>query len=250
MKNILLQGISSHLMTKHPLRYKYHQQATFFTFLIMTLYLIAARDAFIALGFPPEAVFFLLLLSYIGSGVNIPLYSVESTYKIDVKIPVSFFGYSFIVPKFINSKTLVAINFGGAIIPILVSTLLLIKDPMAFPHLLIPLAVTSVLINKGAKLVPGMGVTLPALYAPTISVFVSLISLSITGGVGHLVEVIYITASMGSLIGADLMNLKKIHSLGSPMVSIGGAGTFDGVFMGGVMAIILLGTFFPMVFGL
>ena len=45
--------------------------------------------------------------------------------------------------------------------------------------------------------------------------------------------------SMGTLIGADLLNLDKIQGLGAPVASIGGAGTFDGVFLTGIIAVLL-----------
>jgi uncharacterized membrane protein len=41
------------------------------------------------------------------------------------------------------------------------------------------------------------------------------------------------------LIGADLMNLNKLEELGAPVASIGGAGTFDGVFLTGIVAVLL-----------
>jgi uncharacterized membrane protein len=43
------------------------------------------------------------------------------------------------------------------------------------------------------------------------------------------------------LIGADLLNLRKLQGLGAPIVSIGGAGTFDGIFVTGLMAVLLAG---------
>ena len=46
---------------------------------------------------------------------------------------------------------------------------------------------------------------------------------------------------MGTLIGADLLNLDKISGLGAPVASIGGAGTFDGIFLIGIMAVLLAG---------
>jgi uncharacterized membrane protein len=48
--------------------------------------------------------------------------------------------------------------------------------------------------------------------------------------------VAYVAGSMGTLIGADLLNLGQIGRLGAPVVSIGGAGTFDGVFLTGILA--------------
>jgi len=41
---------------------------------------------------------------------------------------------------------------------------------------------------------------------------------------------------MGALVGADLWNLPRIAEIGAPVVSIGGAGTFDGVFLTGIIA--------------
>jgi uncharacterized membrane protein len=40
-------------------------------------------------------------------------------------------------------------------------------------------------------------------------------------------------------MGADLFNLNRVQNLGAPIVSIGGAGTFDGVFVTGVLAVLL-----------
>ena len=44
---------------------------------------------------------------------------------------------------------------------------------------------------------------------------------------------------MGTLIGADLTNLHRISGLGAQVASIGGAGTFDGIFLSGILAVIL-----------
>jgi len=49
-----------------------------------------------------------------------------------------------------------------------------------------------------------------------------------------------IAGTLGTLIGADLTNLRDIPSLGAPVASIGGAGTFDGVFLSGIIAVLLV----------
>ena len=51
--------------------------------------------------------------------------------------------------------------------------------------------------------------------------------------------VAYVSGSLGTLIGADLMNFPAIRSLGTPVASIGGAGTFDGIFVTGIVAVVL-----------
>jgi uncharacterized membrane protein len=49
----------------------------------------------------------------------------------------------------------------------------------------------------------------------------------------------YTAGTLGTLIGGDLLNLRKIRGLGAPVVSIGGAGTFDGIFLTGIIAVLL-----------
>jgi uncharacterized membrane protein len=51
----------------------------------------------------------------------------------------------------------------------------------------------------------------------------------------------YAGGTLGTLLGADLTNLHKVRRLGAPLISIGGAGTFDGVFITGIVAVLLAG---------
>ncbi|MBV8766819.1 MAG: DUF1614 domain-containing protein, partial [Hyphomicrobiales bacterium] len=37
----------------------------------------------------------------------------------------------------------------------------------------------------------------------------------------------------------DLLNLSNIEGLGAPVASIGGAGTFDGIFLAGIIAMLI-----------
>jgi uncharacterized membrane protein len=53
-------------------------------------------------------------------------------------------------------------------------------------------------------------------------------------------QVAYVGGTIGALVGADLLNLKKIPELGAPIVSIGGAGSFDGIFLTGLFSVVLV----------
>ena len=53
-------------------------------------------------------------------------------------------------------------------------------------------------------------------------------------------SIAYISGTLGTLIGADLLNLRRLRNLGARMASIGGAGTFDGVFLSGIIAVLLV----------
>jgi len=81
--------------------------------------------------------------------------------------------------------------------------------------------------------VPGVGIVAPSLVPPLNAALAA----TLLGTSPHVVA--YVAGSMGTLIGADILNLRTIPSLGSPIVSVGGAGTFDGVFFSGIIAVIL-----------
>jgi uncharacterized membrane protein len=135
---------------------------------------------------------------------------------------------------------LIAINIGGAAIPILVSLYLL-----ATRHLWIRGAVAIVCVaaicHWLAYPVPGVGIAMPS-FVPPIATAIVALALSRE----HAAPLAYIGGSLGALIGADLLNLGKVQGMGAPVASIGGAGTFDGVFLTGVLAVLLASLFaFP-----
>jgi uncharacterized membrane protein len=49
----------------------------------------------------------------------------------------------------------------------------------------------------------------------------------------------FVAATIGPLVGADLLHLRQIERIDTGMVSIGGAGTFDGILLSGIMALYL-----------
>jgi uncharacterized membrane protein len=88
--------------------------------------------------------------------------------------------------------------------------------------------------------VPGVGIAVPVFLPAIIAALVSLL-LSRKDAA----PLAYISGSMGTLIGADLTNLDKVAGLGAPVASIGGAGTFDGIFLTGIVAVLLAGFVTP-----
>jgi uncharacterized membrane protein len=90
------------------------------------------------------------------------------------------------------------------------------------------------LCHQLASPVPGLGIALPV-FVPAIAsaTVASLLSLR------RAAPLAYIGGSLGTLVGADLLNLGRVQGLGAPLVSIGGAGTFDGIFLTGVLAVLI-----------
>jgi uncharacterized membrane protein len=79
-----------------------------------------------------------------------------------------------------------------------------------------------------------MGIAISPLVAPIVAAVVAmLISRK------HTAPLAYIAGSVGTLLGADILNLSLIRTLGAPIASIGGAGVADGVFLAGIVAVLL-----------
>jgi uncharacterized membrane protein len=175
----------------------------------------------------------LLLFSLLGSYVNIPIAQFPGQHE-RVGELVSFFGVQYVVPVIVNSPgTVLAVNLGGAVIPFLLSIYLIVKHEL-FGKSLVAVGIVTMLVHLMARPVPGVGIAVPILIPPLVT---ALVALSLSSS--NPAPLAYIAGSLGTLIGADLMNLDKVRGLGAPVASIGGAGKFDGIFLTGVMAVLL-----------
>jgi uncharacterized membrane protein len=186
--------------------------------------------AYQKIGIRPRYVFVILVLTLIGSHVNIPLYSVPAHRTV---APQTIWrgGRPYAAPRTVRvSSTVVAINVGGALIPALLSAYLFLRMGLQ-GRMLIGATVVALLVNQLARVVPGVGIVLPVLVPPLLAAGVALVL-----AFRRAPPVAYVSGTMGTLIGADLLNLGRVAEMGAPMVSIGGAGTFDGVFLTGILA--------------
>jgi len=201
----------------------------FLPLLFFLLFFNLITVSFTKLGFPPWATFALFLLCLVGSAINIPIWR-ESTTS-----PGGFFHYRqflYFNPPTVSQR-IIAINVGGAIIPVLASLYILPKAP--FLRTVIVTVVIVAITYWVAQPVPGVGIRMPFFVAPLASAVVALI---LTGG-KKAAPVAYISGVLGTLIGADLLHLSALQSGGLQVLSIGGAGVFDGIFLTGIIAAFL-----------
>jgi uncharacterized membrane protein len=98
------------------------------------------------------------------------------------------------------------------------------------------IAIVAAICHWLAQPVPGIGIALPLL-VPSITAGAVALLLARQ----HAAPLAYIAGSLGTLIGADLLNLNRLQGLGAPVASIGGAGTFDGIFLTGILAVLIAG---------
>jgi uncharacterized membrane protein len=210
-------------------------------FLIMLILLVlgALRRAYLSLGVRPGTAMLLLFGSLIGSYFNIPIANLPDERVVSNNV-VEFFGMQYNMPMVEHwPGTIIAINVGGAVIPTLMSLYLLTTREL-WTKGLIAVAAVALVLHWLAEPVPGLGIAVPVFF-PAVTTAVVAILLSRENAA----PLAYIGGSLGTLVGADLTNLDKVRGLGAPVASIGGAGTFDGIFLTGILAVLLAGLYHP-----
>jgi uncharacterized membrane protein len=181
--------------------------AFFLLLLVVLVFVVELRIlgyAYRKIGVPARAMFVVMLLSLVGSHVNIPIRR--------------------------EATTIVAINVGGALLPVVLSLYLFLRSATR-GRMLLGIAIVAAIVHSLARVVPGVGIAVPMFIPPLAAAAVSLLL-----AFRRAPPVAYVSGSMGALIGGDLLNLYRVAELGAPVVSIGGAGTFDGVFLTGLIA--------------
>jgi len=212
-----------------------------------SLFLGIVVSAFMKIGFSAQDALLILLLSLLGSGINIPLTTLRSNTPAVRENYVKVFGISYRIPiqQMVRNETILAINVGGAIIPVLISAYLLTQFPSSYYLAGVGVAVVAAVTYSVAKPIRGIGIATPALVPPLTAALTAILLTSLIQTPGCPAEpcrviIAYTGGVLGTLIGADLLNLGKIKNLGAPIASIGGAGTFDGIFLSGFIALLLI----------
>jgi uncharacterized membrane protein len=204
-------------------------------FLFILIQVGVLHYVYTRLGLSPGAALLLLTASLVGSYLNIPVVQLAEERVVSGGV-IDYFGMSYVVPMVTEWPGMViAVNVGGAVIPTAISIYLLVKKRL-WGLGLIGTAIVAVVCFMVAEPVPGLGIALP-LFVPIIVTVIVALLLSRR----EAAPLAYISGSLGTLIGADLLNFDKFRGLGTPVASIGGAGTFDGVFLVGLVAVLIAG---------
>lgn len=225
--------------------------ALLFSAVLAGLLLIAASvlffglidTAFSRIGFTWHDALILLLASWLGGHVNLPIATIRSRVPILTERYVQAFGVVYRVPLLVEGQgaTVLAINLGGAVVPALTSLYLLLRFPASIEYVLPALLIVTLVMHSVARPVRGVGIVVPAMLPPLVAALASVVAIGLLGGAPSARFVTaYVSGTLGTLIGADILNLGAIGDLGTPVASIGGAGTFDGVFLTGLIAVLLV----------
>ena len=201
--------------------------------LLTVVYVGAISVTYGKLGLTRESAFILLFLCLLGSVINIPLFTIKS------EVPTRLHGTY--IPAYLREylkrlagRTLIAVNVGGCIIPVLFSVYLFITQPLMLHEVLTGVLLVTLVSYFYSFPVKGIGIGMPMLLAPISAAIIAIILNDELSA-----PLAYISGTMGVLIGADLLNFRHVSRMGAMVASIGGAGTFDGIFMTGILAVLL-----------
>jgi uncharacterized membrane protein len=216
-----------------PLAAPFLLAAGFIVILLVAFLLVGVFSYALArLGISPGAASLVLLACLIGSAVNIPVARLSS-HAVRMEPYISVFGLRYFVPVMQRRATVLAVNLGGTVVPAVLSAYLIAHDHLGLAALG-AVAVVAGLVYLVARPVPGLGIAVPALLPGLFAVLVAVLFHPVA-----VAALAYVSGTLGTLIGADVANLGKVRKLGAPVASIGGAGTFDGIFIAGITAVLL-----------
>ena len=190
--------------------------------------------AFDKLGLSHGSAMLLLVTSLLGSSINLPLFKVDATREPDPQWRQRMRWMAALHRSLDPAKVLIAVNVGGGVIPLAFSVYLLNHNPLGIGIVAAAIAIQTAICYLFSRPVPGLGVGMPILIAPIAAAVIA-----VTLAPENSAPLAYICGTLGVLMGADLLRLKDVRGLGSPLASIGGAGTFDGVFITGLVAVLL-----------
>jgi uncharacterized membrane protein len=188
------------------------------------------------LGLDPGTAALLVMGIIVGGFINIPIRRIEHDGVVDVH-PFAVFGLSGMFPQMrrVRRDTVIAVNVGGCAIPVVLAAYELSKlaslggQPLV--SAIIATALNTAVCYYAARPVAGIGITMPGLLSPLVAAALALIL-----SADQAPPVAFVAGVLGPLIGADLLHLKNFGSRVAGMVSIGGAGTFDGIVLSGIIA--------------
>jgi uncharacterized membrane protein len=190
--------------------------------------------AFGKLGLSAQSAYLLLLTTLVGSLLNLPLFTIDSDYSDESAMPPDMLAWAQRRQYIQPGKTLVLVNVGGCVVPVAFSGYQFLTNSITLFHAKIFIAVVSVVAHAVSRPVRGLGIGMPILFAPLAAASIAYV---LAGE--NAAPLAYIGGTTGVLIGADLLRFRDIRQLAVPFASIGGAGSFDGIFISGLLAVLL-----------
>ncbi len=189
------------------------------------------------LGLSPTAALLAAFGIIFGGAVNIPIRRIPREVEVEVE-PFMMFGAGRLMVRRRRAYSVLAVNLGGCVIPTCLAAYeffqLWAADPWTIPRVLLAVLVNVAVCYKVARPMPGVGIGMPAFVPPLAAATAALLLVPEAAP-----NAAFIAGVSGPLIGADLLHLREVEKLTVGVASIGGAGTFDGIVLSGLLAAFL-----------
>jgi uncharacterized membrane protein len=193
-------------------------------------------SALLKLKLEPTTALLVVVGIFMGSAINIPVKRISRQESM-LSDPLAVFGLAGWWPMFQRrrSDTVIAVNVGGCLIPgclaIYEALHLLVTGWQPFAGLLLAIFINTIVCYWTARPIEGIGIAMPGLLPPLLAALSALIFVP-----DQAPPVAFVAGVLGPLIGADLLHLRDIEKIAAGIASIGGAGTFDGIVLSGIVA--------------
>ena len=213
-----------------------------------------AETALRNLHLSPQAAVLILFGMIFGSLINIPISRFPLDHEVNVPVFESLAGMQ-IMPqmKKLRQEAVVAVNLGGCVIPVLLavwlSRFIIAGGQTPILVVLSGIVLNTLVCYRASRLVPRMGIAMPVFIPPLVAVCATILGFGILGPLGGEVgkdydllyaPVAFVIGISGPLIGADLLHWNDFKKLEAPSISIGGAGTWDGIVLSGLIAALIV----------
>jgi uncharacterized membrane protein len=218
-------------------------------------------SAFGKLGLTGAQGLAVFLLTIIGSGWNIPVWRTTRLVRGDAAPASRIFGFTGQLGRvrfgqgpfgqvqdqgLLLSEQVIAVNVGGCLVPCALSAWFLWQMQLSSVlggWLILCVLIPALACYLLARPMPGIGIGVPILLPPAVAAMTAiLVAPELAGHESLAPRAAYMAGTLGTLIGADLahmLNRRTLALLDAPLLSIGGAGTFDGIFLAGIIAVLL-----------
>lgn len=192
--------------------------------------------ALIKLKLDPTIALLIVIGIFLGSAINIPVKRIPRAESM-LADPLAVVGLSGWWPSTlrVRRETIIAVNVGGCVIPVALATYeifhLMEAGLQPLSGLLLAILINTMVCYWMAQPIEGIGIALPGLFPPLIAAVSALLLVP-----DQAPPVAFAAGVLGPLIGADLLHLRDVSKISTGIASIGGAGTFDGIVLSGIVA--------------
>lgn len=202
--------------------------------LLLLVEIEAVGVAFHKLGLSTTSAGLWIAVSIFGSFINIPLCSWRRGEPPRDYLPPPLQRLLRMPRHPAVGRTVLAVNVGGGVVPVASSAYLFRHAGLDMGTSMVATGLVAVVCRFASRPLTGVGIGVPIFVPPLTA-----------AGLALLIDpeksaaLAYVCGTLGVLIGADLTRLHEIRQMGAPVASIGGAGTFDGIFLTGLVAVLL-----------